>query len=147
MKLLQFIEKFREPKPESVVTKLDGKVDCDHGEGDVDDVSGEQLARLVQTLLCCLAPAQLGCREDVRTDPVTEEPRHGEVRQVASCVGAEHQSQHGQALSLPALAQQELGRLWQQEQRQGDQQAGHCGHRHEDPVKINLEVTATNENR
>ena len=36
MELLKFVEQLREPEPETIVTKLNGKVDDNHGDGDVE---------------------------------------------------------------------------------------------------------------
>ena len=111
MELLQFVEELREPEPEAVVAELYGEVDGDHGEGDADDVGGEELPGLVQTLRQSLVPGQSSGGDDVRRDPLAEKASHGVLRPVTSGVGAEHHPQHGQALPLPALAEQELGGL------------------------------------
>ena len=59
---------------------------------------------------------------DVRRDSLAEKASHGVLRPVTSGVGAEHHPQHGQALPLPALAEQELGGLRQEEEADRDQQ-------------------------
>ena len=122
IKLRQLIKQLREPIPESVISKLDGEIDDQQDQSYLPQWSGEQFLEETEnfendledvpallTILARVLPSQ--CPHRVLTPGLAG-------------VFAEDCPQQLQGLVMSALAQEELGRLREEDEHQADQEAG-----------------------